>query len=336
MADVSGEPPQPRPRRRWVLPALLAALVTAAVAISGVLVTRPDKPAALAAAPKRDVPMADLVVRDGDLVRGFGMVVAEPGKPVRFCAPDADASIGGPELPDADAAPVAPACPGVTLTGADLGRLTDREEHDGTVSGAAWVEGRYHAGTVAVTRQTPVSPAAPAPDPLGGPLPPPPCAAPDAGWQPGQLDDGAVGTLDSYLEAHPDQYGGDEISYPDGEPSPSDDPEPPPGPGPTQVLVVGSVLDQARAQRELAAIFPGNLCVTRAAHTRRQVDAVAARFDPLLGKTPQAYQSGPDYFAGRYTVNLFLLDEPTYATLTGADRNSGVLAADPWLRPLGR
>jgi hypothetical protein len=269
------------------------------------------------------------VVRDGDLVGAYGSVVAVPGRPVRFCAPVAQPDSGtalGHERPPGYCEA------GVTLLGADLGKLTQRRQQDGVVSGETWISGRFRAGTVTVTRQGAPPPRVPAADQQSFPDAPP-CPAPPGGWLRTELDNDGVNRISEYLAANPDRYGDIVITYPDGPPS---GPTDAPGYAKTQVALVGTVIDPATAERELRAFFGGNLCVARVPHSRTEVDAVFKRVDPLLERLAGLYETGPDYYGGKVRVELVVLDRPRYQALAAADAGTGIIAAQPWLAKPGR
>ncbi|HVQ96637.1 MAG TPA: hypothetical protein VMU51_36815 [Mycobacteriales bacterium] len=338
-ADNGGEAPEPaaEPARpelpaqaggRRSLAVVAAAVVATAGLVLAILLIRPGRPGDAAGAPRPQVPLADLVVRDGDLAGALGQVVAVPGRPVRLCA--MRISIDNPL--DRDAPPAPDDCDGFTLLGADLGKLADRQDVDGTVTGYAQVEGRYRAGTLTVTRQT--VPAEPADD-AGLAAQRLPCPPPPAGWIHAHLDDGSVNHLDGYLEAHPDRYGAVEIGYPDGRPPPSSDGVDR-GDETTQVALVGTVLDLDVARRELATVFTGNLCVSQIPHNRGEVDAVGNRVSALLGTVRQITQDSPAYNRGQFDVEVLILDQPTYEQLSKADNGTGIVAAHPWLARIDR
>lgn len=315
---------------RWATVAAAGAVVVVVGGTGVLLTTRPaDRPAepvaAAAASPPRT--LAQLRVRDGDVVTGSGTVLAAPGKPVRFCAPVAERAIGypGPERP--------PDCSlGVDLVGADLDRLTEPEAFGTTRWGQAAVTGRYRAGTITVTAQ-----AAPvrAPDP-GSSLPErPPCPAPPGGWRPGGADRAATEALAAVVTGNPTAYGEVAVTYPDGHPS-----GPTAAPGyrdATEVLLVTTRLDPASAEKQLRAHFAGNLCVRPAPRSRADTDAVWRRIEPDSGggawQRHGVYQGGPDYLSGRVAVSLTIVDAPAYRWLAGADAGTGTVDAHPWLRP---
>ncbi|MEN3362231.1 MAG: hypothetical protein V7637_6213, partial [Mycobacteriales bacterium] len=254
-----------------------------------------------------------------------GQVIALPGRPVRFCAPVPVAMPGYA----AGHEPLPAYCDaGVNLVGADLARLDGRAEKAGIVTGRAWVEGTYRAGTLTVTRQGAWRPSGEPPRTFPDR---PPCAAPAGGWAAGELDRDGLTRIQAYLTAHPDRYGELVITYPDGPPA---GPTDAPGYAKTQVALVGTTGDPTAAYRELRALFPGNLCVTRLPRDRRAVDAVGQRAAPLLSdRSHWVYTTGADYYAGRYVLDLVVVDQTWYQRLTAADQGTGVIAAHPWLTP---
>jgi hypothetical protein len=277
-----------------------------------------------AAAPQPRTSLAQLLVRDGDTVAASGDVHALPGRPVRLCAPRAVGAIGYA----AGHEPLPVYCDaGVTLVGADLHRLAGRAVRAGIVTGRAWIQGTYRAGTITVTRQ-----GAPRQTPTPVPTFPdrPPCAAPSGGWI--HTDDlPGLDQLQSFLAAHPDRYGEIVITYPDGPPAgPTDSP----GYVKTQVAMVSTTGDQAAAYRELRTVFTGNLCVTRAPRNRTAVDAAGRRLNPMIrSRSNQVSSWSPDYYTGRFHIELDIVDQAWYGQLTTADGGTGVIDAVPWLTP---
>ncbi|GAA2995885.1 hypothetical protein [Actinokineospora diospyrosa] len=82
------------------------------------------------------------------------------------------------------------------------------------------------------------------------------CAPPPGGWQPGNADSNA---LHDYLYARPDRFHPPRVDYPNG---PLVVPTGEPGTRPPEVLVVGVVTGDPRAElREMRARYTGNLCV---------------------------------------------------------------------------
>lgn len=291
-----------RPRRfRWQPLAAAAAVVVVAGGVVGVAALRSSP-----GAPPPAAGPADRVVRDGDRVAGQGFVVALPGRPVQLCV-----SSGGVTV-DIYPPPVPEPCPvAVTVTGLDLGRLSNRHEREGAVWGSAWVEGVYRARTLAVTRQEPyrgtprqdVS----APDHV-------PCPEPAGGWprQPGDME-AALHRLNQAVNQHAAEYTDLYVRYPYG--WHLQDQSNRKG---TEVYVVGTTGDLAAARRELERVFPAeHLCVTRASWSKA---AMAAAQRALT--TPEARAVGigmpfPDTLNDRVTTELLVLDEAASRFLAG-------------------
>jgi len=320
---------------RWQPLAAAGAVVVlagAAVAVGAVMsgrgtdaVAHPGGAAAPPPAARPATPLADLLVRDGDTVAAAGEVRALPGKPVRLCAPRAVADVG--YLPGHEPLP-AYCAEGVTLVGADLANLQDRHVRAGIVTGRAWIQGRYRAGTVTVTKQAP--PPNLSPEPPSFPTATP-CTAPSGGWV-HTSDLPRLDALQRYIEAHPDQYGELVITYPDGPPTgPTDSP----GYAATQVALVTTTIDPAEAYRELRTVYRSNLCVTRAVRARAAVTAVGQRLDPAIRRHPGGISSySADFYAGRFTIEPDIVDEAWYGELTRADAGTGILDVRPWLLPV--
>jgi hypothetical protein len=184
----------------------------------------------------------DVVVHAGNTVRAAGTVLAAPGRPVRLCAPLGGAASGGTGITRH--------CDGVDLTGLDLGRLTDRAERGGVVTGAAAVVGTYRDGRIAVSRQT-APPAAQADD-----LPQPPCAAPPDGWPRGSAVD--LGAALRYQQRHRAEV----VEVAVLRPSPDH--------AVAYVLTAG---DPNPAGKALEPTYGPRLCVFRSRYTTAQLDA---------------------------------------------------------------
>jgi hypothetical protein len=289
--------------------------------------TAAERPPVLSAAPSptaRPVTsLTELLVRDGDAVAASGQVQAFPGEPVRLCAPRADGLVLFPpdHLPDRCGS-------GVTLVGADLTKLDGREERKGIVTGNAWIQGTYRAGTITVTEQG--APRQPAPEPIPFPTRTP-CDPPAGGWV-HTSDLPGLDALQSFIGAHGDHYGEIVITYPDGPPAgPTDSP----AYAATQVALVTTTIDPARAYRELRTVYKSNLCVTGAARTRAAVVAVGQRLGPAIRRHPGQISSyGADFYSGHFSIELDVLDESWLGDLVRADAGTGILDAKPWLRPV--
>jgi hypothetical protein len=335
----AAQPPAPDPdpalltrpgRSRWQPLAAAAAVVVVAAGAIGVVAARRDaeRPATPAAAGYTPAPV-DTIVRDGDRVRGEGLVVALPGAPVRLCTgsrPDT-----GPVATPRSAGGLPPeSCPvGVTLVGVDLDRLTDRQEQSGAVWGTAEVTGVYRAGTVTVTAQAirstdagkGLSPALPAD-----------CPVPPGGWPRREVQSlPGIGQAGQYVAAHPDVLASVSIGYP--EPTPS-------GRVGTQVLLVGTTGDVGSAIRAVRRFYAGSLCVRKVAHSRTQLQAAravltAAFTDPaqrarygLLGDMGEGVDGGEPYTTMAVVVYTAAADDLRHRA--GTD----LVRVDPLLRVL--
>jgi hypothetical protein len=291
-----------RPRRpRWQPLAAAAAVVVVIAAGIGAAALRrsPDAPPPAAASPGE-------IVRDGDPVAGQGFVVALPGRPVQLCVPSGGATISIYPPPVPKPCPVA-----VTVTGLDLGRLSNRHEREGAVWGSARVQGVYRARTLAVTRQEayrePPRPDASAPDAV-------PCPEPAGGWtRPPEDMEAAMRRLGQAVNRHAAEYTDLYVRYPYG--WHLQDQSNRKG---TVVYVVGTTGDVAAARRELERVFPAeHLCVTRASWSK----AAMAAAERVL-RTPQARAVGigqpfPDTLKDRVTAELLVLDEAASRFLAG-------------------
>ena len=261
-------------RNRWVVPLAAGAAALAVVAgVVGVAAARGSAGARSAAA-SRPLPSGtagalappEAVVHDGDRVRGQGLVLALPGRPVRLC------SAASPQI---DLPTRTPAyCPiGLTLVGADLDRLADRQERDGAVWGLAEVTGVYRDRTVTVTAQD----APPALDPGLKPVAPglpADCRAPAGGWPRREVQAlPGIDRANQYVGAHPDVLGSLSIAYP--YPTRS-------GAIGAQVLLIGTTGDVAEATRQVRRWYAGSLCVRTVPHSRAQMLAARAVLTEVL------------------------------------------------------
>jgi hypothetical protein len=323
---------------------LLAGTAVAAVMmLGGGGTSAGTPPAATTSGPpaaRLPTPLGALLVRDGDTVAASGDVRAVPGKPVRLCAPRAVMAPGyamprsampRPAMPRSAPVqvPVAAYCDaGVTLVGMDLGKLRDRRDGAAGVTGRAWVQGTYRAGTITVTEQGP--PRQPAAEPLPFPTRTP-CDPPAGGWV-RSSDLSGLDELQSFIGAHGDHYGEVVITYPDGPPTgPTDSP----AYAATQVALVTTTIDPATAYRELRAVYPSNLCVAPATRNRASVVAVGQRLGAAIRRHRDQISSyGPDFYTGRFWIELDVLDEAWYGDLVRADAGAGILDVQPWIRPV--
>jgi hypothetical protein len=140
-----------------------------------------------------------------------------------------------------------------------------------------------------------------------------PCAPPEGGWRPGQVDESAVR---AYLDQHADRFNGFGFS------------------GDVHVAVVGvSAGDVAQAQTELRSRFGENLCAVRVDYTTDE----QRRANEAL----QALMAGPDggiYFLSGYPgfepiiVGVTFLDQRRYESLREIGLNE--LSVNVWLKPV--
>jgi hypothetical protein len=262
-------------RNRWAIPAAAGAAALAVVAgVVAVVAVRGSEgtPARPAAAPRpgsagtagRLAP-PDAVVHDGDRIRAEGQVLALPGRPVRLCSgsePDVGVAPGG-------SAPVPAYCElGITLLGADVARLGDRQERGGAGWGRAEVTGVYRARTVTVTGQRvpPVTDLEQQKPPLDDF--PADCRPPAGGWPRGEVQAlPGIDRANRYVAAHPEVLGSLSIGYP--EPTRA-------GEIATQVLLIGTTGDVAEATRQVRRWYAGSLCVRSVPHSRAQMLAARA------------------------------------------------------------
>jgi len=282
-------------RNRWVVPAAAGAAALAVVAgVVGVAAARGSAGARSAAA-SRPLPSGtagalappEAVVHDGDRVRGQGLVLALPGRPVRLC------SAASPQI---DLPTRTPAyCPiGLTLVGADLDRLADRQERDSAVWGVAEVTGVYRDRTVTVTAQDappaldaglkPVAPGLPAD-----------CRAPAGGWPRREVQAlPGIDRANQYVGAHPDVLGSLSIAYP--YPTRS-------GAIGAQVLLIGTTGDVAEATRQVRRWYAGSLCVRAVPHSRAQMLAARAVLTEALFDPARQARYGLLGGAGEWSVD---------------------------------
>ena len=103
---------------------------------------------------------------------------------------------------------------------------------------------------------------------------------------------------------------------------------------PTEVAVVDTVADPSATYDAVRAVFPGNLCVVRAPHSRLQVNAVRNRLPGPTDPDWRQYQPNADYFRGQVEVTVTVMDEQRHRVLTAADRGTGIVHATAWLLPV--
>ncbi|TWP51841.1 hypothetical protein FKR81_13395 [Lentzea tibetensis] len=307
-------PAEPPRRRRWV--PLAAAAAAVLVAGGAYLVTRPqssgstesDRPFGFATAQAGSEPAAPLVVREGTEVRATGRVVAQSGKPARFCAPAPTFAIASPQHD----------CPfGVPVVGVDVNQLSP----DGT----AQLRGVWRGGVLTVAEQKPPAAATVPSDPFG----PPPCSPPSAGWEsPGEGDDKE---LTRYVqEQHPDRFRRPWVSYPGGVPATTMDMA-----SAARVLVVEVVSgDPAEEGRALRSRYSGNLCVVSAPGRPSLADqeSLHAKANEVLHELMRDPANGIYTSGGVDSVEVELV--MVTPALQEKLAKIGGLALRPWLRPV--
>jgi len=305
--------------RRWFVLAAVVAVVAVVAGCArpgdGSPAAGPSASAAVEVSASAGARQAGLVVRDGARVQASGAVVAEPGKPVRFCAPAP--VVGG----EGDV----PGCAvGVPVTGVDLDRLTDAGKQGTVRFGWARLRGVWQQGTLRVAEQEPPEPATPEPELVL------PCPAPAGGWQRGPLGD--TNRLIEYVEGErSDRFRRPWVTYPDG--TPRDETQMATA---TEVMVVEVVRgDIGEARAELAKRYAGNLCVVAApagARSLAEQSDLLASVQPALTRIMEDPANGVYASSGGDTVvaEMLMLTPALHEKLTAI---SPGIEASPWLRP---
>ncbi len=200
----------------------------------------------------------------------------------------------------------------VLVTGVDEKWLVHTTTTGQAYSDSVKVEGSYRAGTLTLTtvdRFTP-DPQQPFSEP------PVPCPSPAGGWRPGHgytLTDPNNDPLNRFIEqvrGKPAQYTDVWEGHPDGVPPGGSAP-------PVMVMVVGTTGDVATARTELAAIFPGNLCVHRVQHSASDLEEIAGR---LRSGSSAPIGVEPLVIENKVRVKVIALDPPTNALLDDVGR----------------
>ncbi|CCH30133.1 hypothetical protein ABZ816_41385 [Actinosynnema sp. NPDC047251] len=305
------------PRRspvRWWLPAAAAVVVV----VAGVVMARivlssgaaPEEPATFGTGvvTSPDRPAADLVVHEGDRLRGTGQVEVVAGRAVRFCT-----AVFLVDLPRPQTCEM-----GVPVTGVDPSGLTSLETD-------VTLEGVWRSGTLEVTRQSPPTATTTTwqvPDPV-------PCAPPPGGWLRG---DPPIGKdLGLYVqEEAPDRFRMPQTSYPDGYP------ETTAALGDAVQVMVVEVVDGDvdAAGRELRARYTGNLCVVAAPGRPSIADqrAMHARAEEVLRPLMNDPSNGIHRTGGGDRIEVgVLMVTPELAEKFAPIRD--IVDFDPWLRP---
>ncbi|HEX6871089.1 MAG TPA: hypothetical protein VF163_08325 [Micromonosporaceae bacterium] len=332
-----GEPPAGAVRlRRW---APMAAVAGVAAVVAAILVPLALHRAAdpigpggpVAGGPAGDGPAAGAAVAGVDAyslpadegsgvpVRGTGTLFRAGQGQVRLCAE----VVGTMDLPQSAAgcSPVA-----VPTTGVNPGLLVHTTTGGQAYSDRVEVEGRYHGGVLAVSRVAP----APAPSASQYQEPAIPCPGPAGGWPLGRGlppgDDSAIiNHFVEYVRAHPDRFLDLWEGHPDGTPSADASYAPT-----RMVFVVGTTGDVTKARAELAAIYPGNLCVHQVRANAADLDRIVTR---LRDQRTIPIEANPDVVSGLVQVRVVALDPSTLAVLDAAGRDA-LAIQEPLLRPV--
>lgn len=318
------QPPAPEPdlarltRHRWrrTMP-VIASAAAVLVVVAGVLVVR-------AVADHKDNPpaagLAKLILRDGDTAEATGNVVAESGRPVRFCPflPQASLDAAAPS----GSAPQGPqpcASFGVTVTGVDLGKLSNRRNSGGVISGDAKLRGVYRDRNLRVTAQSGVPRGtAPTEPDLPGFVTKTPCAAPPGGWT-GAPNNEAIAR---YLSQHTDRFNGLGVNYPI------------PKVFRIWVAVVGvSTGDLAEAQAELQARFGPNVCTVRVPYTVAEQKKAWKQLETLMKDPANGIYEATGLGNFRpLTATLAILTQRLYDKLSAIGLHE--LSITVWLKPV--
>ncbi len=290
-------------------------MLLCSVAACGVAATpSPDGPPTSSATPFASDPYDRLVLQAGQRVSASGRVVAVPGRPVRFCAPVAEAAVGyakGHEPAPAYCAQ------GVDVQGVNLPALTNRREKDGAVEGFAALDLVYQGqGSVSVVHQARYR------DPDGSPDPPDrvPCPAPAGGWPVGAVDENLDFTaMDDYTHAHPGGVVMSALLRPSR----------------TQaVAYVLTTTDAAPVAASLRPAYGKSLCVVRSRFTQAQITLADDAFTALM-------QHGPVYGVGagglgpeaQPIVSVELTAVTTKIAALADRQPNGLVELEPWLAP---
>ncbi len=205
----------------------------------------------------------------------------------------------------------------VLVTGVDEKWLVHTTTSGQGYSDPVKVEGTYRAGTLAVTKVDPFTPDPPPPFAE----PPVPCPAPAGGWRPGHgytPDDPNNDPLNRLIEqvrGKPADYTDVWEGHPEGVPPGGSAP-------PVMVMVVGTKGDVASTRAELAAIFPGNLCVHRVQYSASELQAIAEQLR-RDSRTPIGVD--PLVIENKVRVKVIALDPATSALLDDVGREALII-----------
>jgi hypothetical protein len=270
------------------------------------------------------------IVRNGDTVAASGRVVVSPDGSAKFCSqiPWTTYYYMSPHAvtTNQDPGPDPGCLPPIALRNVDPGKLAKTSSANGVVTGNAHIEGVWQDNTIIVTHQEPEPKST-----IEGPqAPSTPCPAPVGGWSPNNDPDQRK-ALQNYLAAHPDAYSGDWVSVSNAPTSsgtsPSDDT--------TQVVVVGAVGDLTAARKILTAIYPGNLCVIKAASSASRLEKAREFLRRELQFGAPSISLAP---AGQNRLCVYLIvpviDRSTWRLIEQAG-GSNVVSVNPLIQKIG-
>jgi hypothetical protein len=252
-------------------------------------------------------------IHNGDIVAASGRVRVSPDGTAEFCPPVAMALGGMADDTCTD---------GIPTIGVDASELAMRAQVGIYTVGQAYIEGTWRDRTITVTQQGPPR------NDQGLPDERPPCSAPSSGWQTGGADPPTA--FSQYIKEHPDDFSGWWLGYPLHKPGTEftrDELD-------VSVATVGVVGDLDAAQRELRALYSGNLCLTKAPHSATELHQA---FNVLLKHSSEVGLDGVAIGFNSRVPNLYtviiqpdLVDEPLWTLIqqVGPD----LVDVQPWLR----
>ncbi|BEP13183.1 hypothetical protein acdb102_14940 [Acidothermaceae bacterium B102] len=328
---MSGTGPAGRSRVRQA--ALVVGVTAAVVAVVAIpLWVNDDSPAAglgasFSAAPTAvssagvasPTPSGPVPLADGQTVQADGRVVSVPGKPARFCAPEAMDAVA--YAPGREPAPKW--CPlGVDVTGVDLHALSIPRTKEGATEGYAFLRGVYRSGTLAVSVQS----AQRQQQPDFPMLTTPPCPVPAGGWHRESRGSNPpiADAVSTFSASHLGQVVTIAIFRPNG----------------TTGVVVAAVTDLAVAKAALPD-KPAELCLIAAKYTMAQVTAAEAPFIAEI-KAHLTSPGGQVYGIGRGVgpdgQSVLQADVVTLTTTVrgwASAAPAGLVHLVPWLAAVG-
>ena len=303
---------------RWRMWAPVASVAGIAVVVAAVVVPlslQRGQPEQIGAAP---TPTGEASVRalpadqgGGVPVEGAGTLFRDGTGPIMLCS----GVVSTLDLPASGAGcgPVA-----VPTTGVEPRWLVHTTTGGQAYSGPVRVEGTYRDATLAVNRVVEATPDPPPPVTE----PPVPCPPPAGGWPPGyglpaQDDGSALNRLAEHVRASPDRFGDLWEGHPDGPPSADASYAPT-----RMVYVVGTTGDVDAARTELAALYPGSLCVHKVRYSATDLENVAER---LRSNSSTPIEASVLVIENKVAVKVVALDPATVAILDPVGRDALVV-----------